>query len=94
MNDEENKVNRANIIHYSIETYFIWFSALIFVTELITDLCLVIYYFHEGQLQWATVTLTIIIVPQILCQIYSLVLLRSEEQTISGNVVFWHLCLM
>ncbi|XP_059615022.1 uncharacterized protein LOC132260729 [Phlebotomus argentipes] len=94
MNHEENKVNRANIIHYSIETYFIWFSALIFVTELVTDLCLVTYYIHENQLQWATVTLTIIVVPQILCQIYSLVLLRSEEQRMSGNAVFWHLCLM
>ncbi|GAB0089954.1 XK-related protein [Sergentomyia squamirostris] len=94
MNDVENKINRANITHYSIETYFIWFSALIFVTELITDLCLVIYYFHENQLQWATVTLTIIIVPQILCQIYSLVLLKSEEQRVSGNVIFWHLCLI
>lgn len=123
-----------------METYFTWFSALIFSAELIvgkiklsashqqsccclclrliqkkskwqvsmqgayvaysnvwciffTDFSVAAYYFTTNQLPWGIYTLLIIVVPLILCQIYSLWLFKSENSQIKASAICMHLLL-
>lgn len=56
------------------------------------------YYFEGGYDQWAIITLAIIVVPLVLCQIYSVVLMRSDasvgHHTSPVAACFWHVLLM
>ncbi|XP_055383190.1 GATA zinc finger domain-containing protein 13-like [Condylostylus longicornis] len=76
------------------ETYFIWFSAIIFVTELISDLCLVIYYLHASELKWGLITFAIILLPLIMCQFVSIVIFKVRNETFTKQMIFAHLMLL
>ncbi|XP_037051926.1 uncharacterized protein LOC119085604 [Bradysia coprophila] len=76
-----------------METYLTWFSALIFSAELIVDATVATYYFVTNQLYWGLSTLIIIVVPLILCQIYSLWLLKSEKSQTKSSAICLHLML-
>lgn len=54
---------------------------------------LVCYYFVKNEVQYGVVTLTIVIVPAVLCQIYSLWLLRSDS-TVSARALMMHILLL
>lgn len=54
---------------------------------------LVCYYFVKNEVQYGVITLTIIVVPAVLCQIYSLWLLRSDS-TVSARALMMHILLL
>lgn len=54
---------------------------------------LVCYYFVKNEVQYGVITLTIVIVPAVLCQIYSLWLLRSDR-TVSARALMMHILLL
>ncbi|CAD7080622.1 unnamed protein product [Hermetia illucens] len=78
---------------FSMETYFVWFSALIFLTELVTDLCLVAYYIHENEVRWGLITFAIIFLPLMICQLCSLLMMRTQK-AVETPVLVVHLFLM
>lgn len=57
------------------------------------DFMLVCYYFVKNEVQYGVITLTIVIVPSVLCQIYSLWLLRSDS-TVSARALMMHILLL
>lgn len=59
----------------------------------ISDFMLVCYYFVKNEVLYGVITLTIIIVPAVLCQIYSLWLLRSDT-TVSARALMMHILLL
>lgn len=59
----------------------------------VPDLMLVCYYFMKNEVQYGVITLTIVIVPAVLCQIYSLWLLRSDS-TVSARAFMMHILLL
>ncbi|XP_031618189.1 uncharacterized protein LOC116337637 [Contarinia nasturtii] len=83
----------AKIKQFSIEIYFMWFSALIFFAETFVDFMLVCCYFVKNEVQYGVITLTLVIVPSVLCQIYSLWLLRSDS-TVSARALMMHILLL
>lgn len=60
---------------------------------LFTDVMLVCYYFVKNEVLYGIITLTIVIVPAVLCQIYSLWLLRSDS-TVSARALMMHILLL
>lgn len=60
---------------------------------LFTDFSVATYYFTINQFPWAINTLIIIVVPLILCQIYSLWLLKCEKNQIKASAICVHLVL-
>lgn len=60
---------------------------------LVADLWLSCYYFHMSETQYGFITLSIIILPAVLCQIYSLWLLRTDRD-ISGTALVMHIVLL
>lgn len=58
-----------------------------------TDFSVATYYFTTNQMSWGIYTLLIIIVPLILCQIYSLWLLKSENNQFKASAICLHLVL-
>lgn len=87
-------VCNANISQFAIETYFIWFSALIFVTELTVDVWLAALYFQRNQPLWGLTTAGVIVVPLGLCQMYSLWLLRTDHLPIRAAALGMHVLLL
>lgn len=74
-----SSVCTANLCsQFAIESYLIWFSALIFCTELLVDVWLAALYFRRDQPLWALATAGVVVVPLALCQLYSLWLLRTD----------------
>lgn len=70
----------------------------------ISDISLAAFYFQGGHEQWALITVAIILLPLVLCQIYSVVLMRSDQHSLSSSSgkqrpsvwspILWHICLM
>lgn len=87
-------VCNANISQFLIETYFIWFSALIFITELTVDVWLAALYFHRQQPLWGLITAAVIVVPLGLCQMYSLWLLRTDHLPVRAAALGLHVLLL
>lgn len=87
-------VCNANISQFAIETYFIWFSALIFITELTVDVWLAALYFQRNQPLWGLTTAGVIVVPLGLCQMYSLWLLRTDHLPIRAAALGMHVLLL
>lgn len=65
----------------------------LFVFLSVTDFMLVCYYFVKNEVLYGVITLTIVIVPAVLCQIYSLWLLRSDS-TVSARALMMHILLL
>lgn len=69
------------------------FFFLLFLLFFHTDFVLVCYYFARNEVQYGVITLTIVIVPSVLCQIYSLWLLRSDSN-VSAKALMMHILLL
>lgn len=69
------------------------FLFFLFHSILPLDFMLVFYYFMRNEIQYGVITLTIVIVPSVLCQIYSLWLLRSDS-TVSARALMMHILLL
>ena len=54
------------------------------------------FYFQGGHPHWAIITLAIVLVPLVLCQIYSVVLMRSDytKRQSVWSPILWHILLM
>lgn len=57
------------------------------------DIWLVVYYFVANELHYGIITLSILIVPAVLCQIYSLWLLRADGN-VSSRSLMLHIILL
>lgn len=63
------------------------------------DIGVACYYLSQNQIEWGTVTLMIILLPSVLCQIYSVMLMRSDvvqptKKTSQASAIFWHVVLL
>lgn len=69
------------------------FIYIFFFSPVSIDFMLVCYYFVKNEVQYGIITLTIVVVPAVLCQIYSLWLLRSDS-TVSARALMMHILLL
>lgn len=76
-----------------ITTIYLFIYLLVLLFFFVPDLMLVCYYFMKNEVQYGVITLTIVIVPAVLCQIYSLWLLRSDS-TVSARAFMMHILLL
>lgn len=87
----------ASVIHtvHCVWLNRIWYECFIFLLSILfqTDLWLTIYYFQKAETQYALITLSILTLPAVLCQIYSLCLLRTDKD-ISGAALAMHVLLL
>lgn len=69
--------------------FFLFFSK----NHFFADFVLVCYYFARNELQYGVITLTIVVIPSLLIQIYSLWLLRSDS-SVSAKALMMHILLL
>lgn len=79
--------------HFLLIVFSYFFSFIFFCIPFYLDFMLVFYYFVRNEIQYGVITLTIVIVPSVLCQIYSLWLLRSDS-TVSARALMMHILLL
>lgn len=61
--------------------------------SLLSDLCLVAYYIHENEVRWGLITFAIIFLPLMICQLCSLLMMRTQK-AVETPVLVVHLFLM